>query len=131
MKTTTIYILALFTFLLSPFSFAAHAQNVYGKYFMQDGMMGNELTIRKNHSFKLRAVNWESGNGAIHYGKWVLKNDTLVLEYKYVRTVKGVGEKRTRTNYKHTKETQSDVLILFKDKLCFTLPADDDCYKKK
>jgi hypothetical protein len=114
------------------FASAAHAQTiVHGKYFMQHAMMGNELILQKNHSFKLRAVNWESGNGAIHYGKWIFKNDTLVLEYKYFRAVKRVGKRSSETSRKRIGETNSDSLIVFEDNLCFVLPINNDCYKKK
>lgn len=113
--------------------FSVQAQTtVPGKYFALQGMMENELTLRKNHSFKLRAVNWESGHGGIYYGKWILKNDTiLILEYTYFRFANAAEDKDSNIRGKHATDTNLDTLIVSEGSLCFVLPVNEDCYKKK
>jgi len=104
---------------------------ITGHYFTRHWMMGEDLKIKRNHRFRLRSVNWESGNGSFYQGKWSIKNDTLMLQYKTKQKVKGRGHSGTVTSRHKESESKTEILIISGSNLCSKLPVDDNCYKKQ
>lgn len=97
----------------------ARAQSpVAGTYHGNFGLMGAELQVKSNGTYRYRFVNGESGTGNQYSGKWSLEGDSLILHHQFRRVTRGVGRRRIVTGWRKHSCKQTEVWILNGGRLC-------------
>ncbi|PCJ67269.1 MAG: hypothetical protein COA58_02830 [Bacteroidetes bacterium] len=91
---------------------------IKGKYTGEFGLMGADLTLKEDGTYKYKYVNGESGSGAVYYGNWTLGNDTLTLNHHYFRETKGIGRSGIRTKCKKHKTQKFEKWIFQDGRIC-------------
>jgi hypothetical protein len=97
----------------------ARAQSaVAGTYYGNFGLMGAELQVKSNGTYRYRFVNGESGTGNQYSGKWSLEGDSLILHHQFRRATRGLGRRRILTGWHKHSYKQTEVWILNGGRLC-------------
>jgi hypothetical protein len=97
----------------------ARAQSaVAGTYYGNFGLMGAELQVKSNGTYRYRFVNGESGTGNQYSGKWSLEGDSLILHHQFRRATRGLGRRRVLTGWHKHSYKQTEVWILNGGRLC-------------
>lgn len=110
--------LPIFFFSLIQIGQARAQTSVAGTYYGNFGLMGAELQVKSNGTYRYRFVNGESGTGNQYSGKWALEGDSLILEHRFRRATRGVGRRRILTGWRKHSCKQTEVWILNGGRLC-------------
>lgn len=93
-------------------------QKIAGTYTGTFGIMGGVLMVKKSGSYIYRYSNWETGRGRLYYGKWIMQQDTLVLQHTHFKTMESSGNGKVATGHLKIKTTQTERFIFDKGRLC-------------
>ncbi len=110
--------LPIFFFSLMQMGQARAQSAVAGTYYGNFGLMGAELQVKSNGTYRYRFVNGESGTGNQYSGKWSLEGDSLILHHQFRRATRGLGRRRILTGWHKHSYKQTEVWILNGGRLC-------------
>lgn len=110
--------LPIFFFSLIQMGQARAQSAVAGTYYGNFGLMGAELQVKSNGTYRYRFVNGESGTGNQYSGNWSLEGDSLILRHQFRRATRGVGRRRILTGWHKHSYKQTEVWILNGGRLC-------------